>query len=392
MQADRLEFTYTVKASEEWLRAHSDDKTDPIVTNEARIGDEKDPDRWDAKSEVPYFPPRLTKKAEQVTEKNGEYTTNLLKFTLHVNPLGINLDPDQDYLIVRDTSEGIEIKPETITVLNDKTGGNALIEKLPADTGQFRLKVPDDTPLTITYEALVTSLGDVHVSNKASVEGVERTEDGYDELLKVDKMYADGGASKYGMTIRKVDSTNSAKNLAGAKFKFYVIIPSKESGGSDSGESGSGGSSSEGGGSGDGSLTANTTVGKDPNKYPAYTEKEWTFTIGTDGTFYLDPDTYRWRLYPGSYYALEEIEAPEGYEKLEDPIIFYYGLESDENRKIYPETKRVVPNGSLTVENEPVIYELPETGGSGTAALTFAGALLILAGGTLLYRRKRIVR
>ena len=98
-----------------------------------------------------------------------------------------------------------------------------------------------------------------------------------------------------------------------------------------------------------------------------------------------------WSLYPGYYYVLVEEEAPLGYDKLKEPLLFYYGTTDDENYTIYPDAEQVLPNADyvLKIENEPAPYELPETGGFGTAYLYLMGSVFVLMGGAfLLYDRR----
>ena len=368
--ADRLEFTYTLKASDEWLKENAYSESDTNVHNAAQILDDT-MIHWDAEANVPYFPNRLTKTATR------EDTSNLITFTLEINTVGANLDPAKDYLIVTDDSTGIQIKPDSIKVTgkdgNELKGiGDTTIDAplkddewglLPTEMeGQYKLKIPDEKALQITYDALITAMGDnVTVSNKASIDGVGRTDSSYEESLKVDKVHAGGEGSTHQLTIVKTDSKQTSKKLDGAKFKFYIVR----------------------GGTSGLDETKKITVGD--KKYSCHSENEWEFTT-KDGQYTING----WNLEPGNYYILEELDAPEGYNELKDPILFYYGLKGSTIEIDSNVAEIVPPDGMLTVKDPPIEYNLPETGGPGTFFYVVTGFALVLGSGILLIFRKRL--
>ncbi len=387
-----LTFTYTLKATDEWLKNNEASYEESIlIHNYAEIKD-KNTTHWDAETDVPYLPARLTKQAEQ------EGKTNLLKFTLHVNQKGVMFAqknpsgeemPAQSYLIVTDESTNLQIQTSSIVITDaegktlTKSGKEYSRDDLlrmgkwpedqwgmlsPQEEGQFSLIVPNGKALTVTYNALIPEKGpNVKVSNKAGIEGIETSETGYNGTLEVNTIYGIGEGGTYELTIQKVDKNDSNKKLEGAKFKFYIVT------GNDS------------------ALTGNTSVKIGETEYSCYTQDDWTVTTGgEDGSFKITKDM-SWKLGPDNYYILEETEAPDGYEKLA-PVIFYYGLKKEDmDTENYPGVKFAMVGGEdpLTIADPPTPYELPETGGFGTAYLYLMGSAFVLMGGAfLLYNRR----
>ncbi len=389
-----VSFHYTLKASRAWLMAHAEDESAVPINNHAEIKD-KNMTHWKVDKTIPYLPNRLTKTAEQVGN------TNLIEFTLEMNPAGADLDKYKNYLIVTDESTGIEIKPESIVVSKvtddgtvvpledlgeitlDKELGTDQWGRLPEEQKsekqepeeqkpgeqkhQFKLKVPDGVSLRITYQALVTKSGDsVPVTNKASIDGVERSNSDYEKSLKVNDIDAGGSGSVNELTFEKTDSTGS-KKLSNAKFQFYIV------------RQGTG-------------LEEIKSIPIGEKTYSCYTKDDWVITTGEDGTFHIGGKDRNWNLAPGNYYILEEIKAPSGYEMLEEPVLFYFGFENKIAKESYPDAKAVLPGGTLTVGDPPIEYNLPETGGPGTFFYLTAGLALALSSGILLTVRRRLRR
>ena len=92
-------------------------------------------------------------------------------------------------------------------------------------------------------------------------------------------------------------------------------------------------------------------------------------------------------LEPGNYYIIKEVDAPEGYMP-SDPILFYYGMPGDMDQtkgSLY-----ALPNGKLTIKNEPVPYHIPATGGIGLKIFYTIGFLLTVLSISLIWRRIRL--
>ncbi len=382
-----LTFTYKLKATDQWIRDHATDTNSVTVHNHAEIRDNIKPQaHWEADANVPYLPQHLSKTAEQV-EDGG----NLLRFTLHVNPGSVILDSGKGYLVVTDKSDNLEIQKGTIKVTDTaekeltqvpyeegmtlKDNEWALMPE--TESGQFKLMVPDGKALLVTYDARIPVLGEgISVSNTAGIEGVVNSDSGFERIFNVDHIVAGGSGSTYVLDFQKVDSTNDTKGLSGAKFKFYIVVDDTED------ESGDDSDGSEDN-SGD-KLTVNATLKVGEREYRCYSGDDWEFTTNDNGVYQIPSN---WRLAPGNYYILVETEAPEGYE-LTEPVLFYFGVESQVDRENYPNA-RAVPGSTLTVDDPPFQYTLPETGGSGTVFYVVTGLALILGGGIVLTAQKR---
>ncbi len=318
-----LEFHYQLKASDDWKKNNATANEPVPVKNHAEIKD-KTTTHWSADKTIEYYPAKLTKKAEQV-----DGNSDLLKFTLAINPEGADLDPNSETLNVVDKSENLEIVKSSVKVTNTKTAKPVDVtvktETVKAADGsgeklQLTIVVPDGVPLDITYEARIPKKGvGIQVSNSAGIEGVAQSDDGYSSLLNVDHINQSGSGSAFGMTVKKVDADTKTP-LAGATFKLY--IERKEG----------------------------SVLKEDPSKpIQGYSVSYiGDYTTGEDGTVYFESD----KLGPDNWYFLVETKAPGGYEKLDKPIRYYYGLRDDTIGKEYIV---VNPYGTLEVTNTPAL-------------------------------------
>ena len=93
------------------------------------------------------------------------------------------------------------------------------------------------------------------------------------------------------------------------------------------------------------------------------------------------------KLMAGTY-RLEEMQAPVGYMQRSDAIQFTVANGSVTYSGGNTDVTFAAGSNTFTVGNKPGV-ELPNTGGTGTAPFTAAGAALILLGGGILVRRKR---
>lgn len=91
-------------------------------------------------------------------------------------------------------------------------------------------------------------------------------------------------------------------------------------------------------------------------------------------------------LEAGTYY-LKETEAPQGYNKISDPIEIKIGTNDDGTQKILVNTNEV-KNGVVKVQNNSGSL-LPSTGGMGTTLIYVVGSILVLASGIVLFSKKK---
>lgn len=118
----------------------------------------------------------------------------------------------------------------------------------------------------------------------------------------------------------------------------------------------------------------------DDNNY-RYSESEGVLLESpTSGIFNING------LQAGTYY-LKEVEAPVGYNKLNEPIKITVQLDGAKNKHMFVDnnTKNI---DQVNVENKSGSL-LPSTGGMGTTVFYIAGALLVLISGVVLIAKKR---
>ena len=148
-------------------------------------------------------------------------------FEVAVNPLGEDLIPSADTIrLIDEMSPSLKLDVSSVQVKNTLTAK-------PLDTDQFtvstqgqilRITIPDDQPLTITYEALVQAApGEpVFISNKAHWEGYTSPSGG--SVVEENFEYVAGGTVSTSETpyvrIVKLDQNDAHKTLKGAKFKI----------------------------------------------------------------------------------------------------------------------------------------------------------------------------
>ncbi len=91
-------------------------------------------------------------------------------------------------------------------------------------------------------------------------------------------------------------------------------------------------------------------------------------------------------------YYLEEIEAPDGYNKLTERATVFMHDNNRESSKNIDKDGKVTFSGGVTVINNKGT-ELPSTGGAGTILFTFGGMILMIGAAVLLlFKRRNVVR
>lgn len=166
-------------------------------------------------------------------KKTGNYNSDTnggrFPFTVTVNPLGEDLIKGKDTLtLVDEMSDTLTLDTSTIRVTNTKTG-EAITDYTLAVNGQtFTLKLPDNVPLTITYETLVNAPPeqDVEIINKVHWEGYTVPEGAVVDIKSFS--YKVGGtvgvSTPPSIKITKLDSNNAALFLSGATFTLQEGI------------------------------------------------------------------------------------------------------------------------------------------------------------------------
>ena len=309
-------------------------------------------------------------------ELTQDYDGYIAKYTITVNEAKLQLTSDGSPLTIHDVmtdtlayisgslvieTEDKDGKTATLSYGEDYTvsydGSGEIKDEVtgnPVHVMDIEIKNPKDVKYTLYYDAALivppgTAEG-VKYSNSASIElfGKTITSD------SGEKVWADINisAKHYRVTINKT-AADTEQKLAGAEFGLY-----NEKGGLICS-----GITDE-----NGSLTFETNV--------------------TNGII----------LYEHTPYYIQEIKAPQGYSRsTEKHWIFFCdsGGTCEKCGKIqsnaaYENAKCISENEVLNIVNELNQYELPETGGIGTAIFYIAGAVLVIAAGVLLVTRRRM--
>lgn len=236
--------------------------------------------------------------------------------------------------------------------------------------------------ITVTYQAKVNTNAVVEGddnSNEAKIvysNDPSNLQDGIDESTP-DKTYT----YTFGFDLKKVAKDDNAALLSGAQFEIY------RDGGNGNWDNGSG------------DDTGLTFTGSESNWKLSETQSGATeLTTGTNGLLSLDG------LSEGTYWVLETT-APDGYNKLSDPIKVVISATYGEDGKLtghvidYGDGANGVSDGNgtdtvhdgghvITVENSKGAL-LPTTGGMGTIGLTVLGVIIVAAGAIWIIRRNR---
>lgn len=306
--------------------------------------------------------------------KEGKSTgDNKISYSLTINPESENLVLDTDRLILRDqltyeynpwySKATVSLVPGSVKIYqrnSDGTKGAQLpVESCPYTyteerngpeggsqycTNTLIISVPDRQALIVEYDYLVkeeTGTG-LYIFNKAALEGIldSGSDNAKDMNIEIKKSAA--GVDIDGVSLCKVDGENNGITLAGARFRLSAW---------------------------DGKIS----------QYIPVTDKngaEVIYITAADGTVAL-PD-----LKGNTSYRLEEVEAPSGYELLEEPIYF---VMVDEDKTENPDNmpsdfqgKRYRPGEMVYVGNtKATSVVLPETGGFGELLCRVGGIGLI---------------
>lgn len=228
------------------VRATIDDasklgKTATVFKNTAKLNDASGKD-WGEKSQSQ----KITKDDEwnvihKATSYNPSDNSNLVPYSIVVNPNALDLDKNSDTITLEDSfsypynenqpvefslnevkvyhydaetgTKGTELPKNGYTVTpSGSSDGNTRINKL-------KLTIPDSTALVVeySYRAVGDANTEVKVSNNASLHGKTSGVDG--TSVKVVSSRGDATISK--LTFTKADSNDPTKTLQGATFDLY---------------------------------------------------------------------------------------------------------------------------------------------------------------------------
>lgn len=311
---------------------------------------------------------------------------NVFTFTIEVNREGVDLLEGEDVFTLEDRmSNNLSIDVSTFEVIQETPAGSGTWEKvtgwtpelLDGSTSAFKLVgLPDNKHLKITYEAKVYQSGEVTISNEVYMEGQSTAGADVEKKFKVNDS-AIGATGSVGKFILSKREKGTEIFLDGAKFKVY-IVPDE---GNAQPETLKGITAEEGIDLSkefivDGArrtcwlIPLNMKTGDETYSNDDFLWETSTQESGSKGQVLIASQF----LHDKRQCVLVEEVAPEGYAKLEDPIIITYG-------------ESIREGAQLIVDNSPYV-ELPHTGGTGTIPVTMAGLVMSLGAAYVWYDRR----
>lgn len=175
---------------------------------------------------------KVIKSGKQLTDEDGNYT-NRIRYTIDINPGGLDLDEDSDTLTLTDALSGAEKLNPVLDISSLKLcnydpdkedhAGSELAKTsytLDYDAGKssITMKIPDSKALVLIYEySLDESYGDGYpVSNAVNLNGKSESK----TELKLQAQSSSSHAVRTKITVYKVDSRNNQIPLPGTKFRL----------------------------------------------------------------------------------------------------------------------------------------------------------------------------
>ena len=166
-----------------------------------------------------------------VISKSAKQNGNYIEYTIKVNPHGQDLldDGDGGTLTLKDTLKNATYDLSSYKVYELDSSQNVTTEEVsvPAlkwEGGSLIFTLPDNTPLAVTYSALIdgTNRGDkFHVTNTAEltggVGGKASHEADYEVKEFISRMWGLPGT----MSVLKHATDDAGKSLEGAEFELY---------------------------------------------------------------------------------------------------------------------------------------------------------------------------
>ena len=227
------------------------------------------------------LPNPVTKSITNVTNSNGYkayFEININKEKLKLNG-GNAIDLNDVLAVVSGQGAKIQLLPETVKFEIDPNSDDYSWD-YSEDLMTLTAKIPDESYVKITYQAKILGKGEVKYNNTVNISGSYSASTGNQSVTISSS--AEGTSEIFEYTIVKKDAETKAA-LAGAIFSL-----------------------------------------SEKQKDGSWKELPVKFTTGSDGTVKITPGNETvtgWHLYKNHVYKLEEITAPQGYEKA-DPIIF----------------------------------------------------------------------
>lgn len=268
---------------------------------------------------------------------NPETNGGRYPFKITLNELGEDLVSGPDTItLVDELSDTLILDTTSIRVMNTRTGEKVSDWIASVDGQTLEIVLPDNLPLTVTYETTVNAAPGqiISISNKAHWEGYATPSGGSFEANEFS--YSTGGTAgadtSPSVTVKKLDQNNTSLALPGAKFTLVE------------------------GTYANGSFTA-TENGL-----------SLTGTTGGDGTLTFGKESGQTMWY-NTVYCLTETVAPKGY--VRDAAPHYFAVVKKQDDGSYP----TFPNGvTVWYQNADYTYQAYNHKGEATVAKKFLDA------------------
>ena len=278
---------------------------------------------------------------KQTLSKQGTYNPETnggrYPFKITLNELGEDLVSGSNTItLVDELSKTLILDTTSIQVLNTKTGQEVSDWTASVNGQTLEIVLPDDLPLTVTYETTVNAAPGqtISISNKAHWKGYTTPSGGSVEVKEFH--YSSGGTAgadtSPSVTVKKLDQYNTSQTLSGATFTLVE------------------------GTYADGTFTP-TTDGL-----------SLTGTTGADGTLTFGK-TSEQTMSHNTVYCLTETVAPEGY--VLDAAPHYFAVAKQEADGKCP----TFPNGvTVWYQSADYTYQAYNHKGEATVAKAFLDA------------------
>lgn len=349
-------FTYTLKLKDEYLNTTEYNTFE--LDNTAELTWDTDGSSGPVSDNTEYN--------TGLVDKHAVQENNKLDFDIHINRRALDILEGASTLTIDDTmTANLSVYWNSIKLYYEDSDGNwvdfdatddAYSYTVTYDRSMNRLTfvVPDELHIRIDYTTLITESGLVSVNNAVRIDGKAQVSDLIDAVFRVDDHSGGASGSLHSVTLLKQDGTTDMP-LPDVTFLLYgpmgdpdAVVPD----------------------------TAEEIITTDRGKNLYYIG---SYTTGADGTVEIETQY----LTVGGPYALVEVAPPAGYNKLEEPVYFYF---------YNPDPDGIIQTVTtiIAVENYSFGYVLPETGGQGTVYLTVTGlALMMLSAVCVAYAKKR---
>lgn len=237
----------------------------------------------------------------QVVTKSGEQIENTTKieYTVNINPAGRDLDPNSDRIVLRDELEfdnqysayidASSLKLYEYDSSKENNRGNLIDSsryqvQMDTQNNVLTITLPDELAcvLVYQYDFDVGNAATPRIRNNVVLQG----EFSSDVDTAIDTTHSEAGVVRGKMSIFKVDSKDYSKTLPGAKFKLSVFNPDTKS--------------------------WDVIRNGESEEFVTNEDGEIDFT-GTNKDKFLSAF---------NLYKVEEIEAPDGYERNKKPYYF----------------------------------------------------------------------